>query len=119
MQLDLVILTAKALDGAIGIVSDQITSLVNAVGGGLLRDVLIREEPYIFKPGAPYALLSLIGCAVFLTLVIGFKTGQVEAASATIIVVFICRVISWRKGLRTKPLQAFKEDWDKSDKDVW
>lgn len=34
MQLDLVILAAKTLDGAVGVVSDQITSLVDAVGGG-------------------------------------------------------------------------------------
>lgn len=108
-----------ALAAHLSLLGVVMVGVVNAVGGGLLRDVLIREEPYIFKPGAPYALLSLIGCAVFLTLVIGFKTGQIEAASATIIVVFICRIISWRKGLRTKPLKAFKEDWDKSDKDVW
>jgi uncharacterized membrane protein YeiH len=104
-----------ALAAELSLLGVVMVGVVNAVGGGLLRDVLIREEPYIFKPGAPYALLSLIGCGVFLSLVIGLKTGQVEAATATILAVLICRIIAWRTGYRTRPLQAFQDDWEKKD----
>jgi len=30
--------------------------LCNAVGGGLIRDILVREEPIMFKPGQLYVL---------------------------------------------------------------
>jgi uncharacterized membrane protein YeiH len=42
-----------------------IIGVVNAVGGGLLRDVLVREEPLLFKPGQLYVLAVAAGCIVF------------------------------------------------------
>ena len=40
--------------------------VINAVGGGLLRDVLTREEPLVFKPGQFYLLTALAGAVTFL-----------------------------------------------------
>src|SRR5688572_14994947 len=42
--------------------------LCNAVGGGLLRDVIVREEPLILKPGQLYFLAALVGCSGFVVL---------------------------------------------------
>ena len=40
-----------------------LVGLCNAVGGGLLRDVLVREEPWLLKPGQLYFLATLVGCS--------------------------------------------------------
>jgi len=42
--------------------------MTNAVGGGLLRDILVREEPLLFKPGQFYVLAALGGCVLFVAL---------------------------------------------------
>ena len=42
-----------------------LVGLCNAVGGGLLRDVIVREEPLLLKPGQPYFLVTLVGCFGF------------------------------------------------------
>ena len=45
-----------------------LVGLCNAVGGGMIRDVLVREEPLIFKPGQLYAIAALVGCILFVAL---------------------------------------------------
>jgi uncharacterized membrane protein YeiH len=40
--------------------------VVNAVGGGLLRDVLVREEPLLFKPGQYYVVAVLLAASLFI-----------------------------------------------------
>ena len=42
-----------------------LVGLCNAVGGGLLRDVLVREEPLLLKPGQLYVVATLAGCGGF------------------------------------------------------
>ena len=42
-----------------------LVGLCNAVGGGLLRDVIVREEPLLMKPGQLYFLVTLVGCVGF------------------------------------------------------
>ena len=51
----------KSLAAGLPLVSVALVGCVNAVGGGVLRDVLVREEPLIFKPGEFYALAALAG----------------------------------------------------------
>lgn len=92
--------------------------MVNAVGGGVLRDLLIGAEPDLFKPGMPYALAALGGCLLFLfsTHVVGIK--QLYADILTVAFVLIARIAAVKFGVRTKPLRAFEEDWnhDRHDK---
>jgi uncharacterized membrane protein YeiH len=45
-----------------------LVGLCNAVGGGMIRDVLVRDEPLIFKPGQLYAIAALVGCILFVAL---------------------------------------------------
>ncbi|KAF5407623.1 MAG: hypothetical protein Udaeo2_22370 [Candidatus Udaeobacter sp.] len=44
--------------------------IVTACGGGLLRDVLVRDEPLLFKPGQLYVLAALIGASLFTLLIL-------------------------------------------------
>ena len=53
---------------------------INAVGGGLLRDVLVREEPLLFKPGQFCALIVLGGCGLFALLRIQFRMEAMPAS---------------------------------------
>ncbi|MGC4073167.1 MAG: TRIC cation channel family protein [Nibricoccus sp.] len=39
--------------------------VINACGGGLLRDIIVRDEPLMMKPGQFYVMASLIGCGLF------------------------------------------------------
>ena len=42
--------------------------VVNAVGSGLIRDVLVREEPLMLKPGGYYVIASLLGVVGFVVI---------------------------------------------------
>jgi uncharacterized membrane protein YeiH len=77
---------------------------VNAVGGGILRDVLVREEPLVFRPSELYALASLAGCAAFLAVVVGLRGPPAFAGALAIVVTVAVRILSVRLGWRTGAL---------------
>ena len=54
---------STALDHHVGSVEAIVLGAITGVGGGVLRDVLIREIPVIFRTGL-YAVPALIGSAV-------------------------------------------------------
>ena len=58
----------KALVAGTAAVSAVLIGMTNAVGGGLLRDIFVREEPLLFKPGQFYVLAALGGCVLFVVL---------------------------------------------------
>ena len=56
-----------SLEAGLAVPAAVFVGVVNATGGEVLRDVLTRREPTIFKPGTPSALAasrSLLACAV-------------------------------------------------------
>jgi uncharacterized membrane protein YeiH len=79
-----------------------LVGLCNAVGGGLLRDVLVREEPLLLKPGQLYFLATLVGCAgfVFLTHTYGMDTDV--AAWIAIAVTLLLRLLAIRFNWTTR-----------------
>jgi uncharacterized membrane protein YeiH len=117
-RLRLVILVLDALGlGIYGVVGAQKTIVaglpamtalllgtINAVGGGLVRDLLTGEEPIIFKPGEWYALSAVAGCGTFLVLATAAGVPPQRAALAGILVAFSSRLLSIRLGWRTGPL---------------
>jgi uncharacterized membrane protein YeiH len=96
----------RALVAGLPVVSAVLVGAVNAVGGGLLRDVLTREEPLLFKPGQFYALAALGGAASFAVLWAWAPMGAPStiAAAVGIAVAFGLRVGSIRLGWRTGAL---------------
>jgi uncharacterized membrane protein YeiH len=50
------------------IVGAFVLAFVAGVGGGLLRDVIVREEPLPLKPGQLYFLATLVGCIGFVVM---------------------------------------------------
>lgn len=89
-----------------------LVGMVNAVGGGLLRSVLLAREPRLFRPGALEAAAALIGCILFLglTRLVGWQ--QTWAAWLTIAVVFLIRAASVRYGVSTRALRDFEGPWE-------
>lgn len=77
---------------------------ITAVGGGLLRDVLVRDEPLLFKPGQFYALVAIGACVLFLALLHFEFTTPSHAALATIGATFAVRMLAIRFNWRTKAL---------------
>ncbi len=77
---------------------------LTAVGGGLLRDILVREEPLLFKPGQFYALVAIGGCCLFLALLhLGWETPR-RSAFLTILAVFAVRLLAIRFNWQTTAL---------------
>jgi len=84
--------------------------VVNAVGGGLLRDVLVRREPDIFRPGVPTALAALFGCLAFLGLTRLLDLREAIAAWIAIGAVLALRVLALRFDLRTSAITGLSEE---------
>lgn len=89
-----------------------LVGLVNAVGGGILRDVLMRREPVMFLPGTLEESLALLGCLLFVALVRGAGVEQGAAAWGTIALIFLVRLLAIRFRIRSRPLPGFREYWD-------
>jgi uncharacterized membrane protein YeiH len=51
----------KGLDAGLPTLSVLMLGVITAAGGGMLLDVLLTRTPSAFLPGAPYALLSILG----------------------------------------------------------
>jgi uncharacterized membrane protein YeiH len=81
-----------------------LVGVVNAVGGSILRDVLVRQEPEIFRPGTLTALAALTSCLVFLALVAGIGLSPSLAAWPAILMAALVRTVSVRYDLRTRPV---------------
>ena len=75
--------------------------LCNAVGGGLIRDVVVRDEPLLLKPGQLYVLASLVGCTGFVLLSDHYGVDVEHAAYAAIAVTMLLRVLAIRFNWRT------------------
>ena len=68
--------------------------VINAVGSGLIRDVLMRDEPLLLKPGQFYVIASLLGVAGFTVLLTVFRISVVPAAIAAIAITFVFRLLA-------------------------
>ena len=87
----------KALDLGMGPAQAVILGALTGVGGGTLRDVLIREVPAVLTSGL-YAIPALLGALV---VVVGAELGFAEPAAAVVaaLACFALRMIGVRYGL--------------------
>jgi uncharacterized membrane protein YeiH len=82
--------------------------MTNAVGGGLLRDILVREEPLLFKPGQFYVHAALGGCVLFVAL--DYHGLPVEqAATASICATLLLRLLAIRFNWKTFALAEWRK----------
>jgi uncharacterized membrane protein YeiH len=100
----------KALAASLSIPASIMVGMINAAGGGLLRDVLVSEEPLMFKPGQLYVLAAFAGCVLFILLAVYAGIQTEVAALVTIVFTFILRVLAIKFNWSTKPLYSSEGD---------
>ena len=74
------------------------------MGGGLLRDLLVRDEPLLLKPGQFYSLAALAGCLLFVLLTVYFRVPAPRAGLVTVAATFVVRVLAIQFNWSTPPL---------------
>jgi uncharacterized membrane protein YeiH len=87
----------------VSVVGAVLVGVVNAVGGGILGSLLMREVPEVFRPGHLMALAVLPGCVLYEALTAGFGLGSNIAAIPTLLLVALLRWLSVRYSFRTSP----------------
>jgi uncharacterized membrane protein YeiH len=90
-----------------------LVGLVNAVGGGVLRDVITREEPILFKPGQYYATAAAIGSVLY----VGVRSLEMHPEPAAFIaggVAIALRLLAVRYDWRTRPWNRWHASGDKA-----
>ncbi len=86
----------KALEFGLSPLMAALLGMITAVGGGIVRDVLLGEVPAILRSEL-YAVAALTGAAVVVTIE-HFQTSSFVAAIAGGIVCFGLRTIAIRRG---------------------
>jgi len=85
---------SKAFEAGLAVPACIFVGVINAVGGGLIRDVLVREEPLMFKPGQFYIIASLLGVSAFMLLALFFRFPLVPSALSAIAITFVFRLLA-------------------------
>src|SRR5262245_3813916 len=99
---------SKALVAGIPFLGAVVIGMVNAVGGGLIRDILTREEPLMFKPGQLYVFAALGGLLLFLVLARRYHYGVQEAAWIGILATVLLRLLAIRFNWTTVPVSEWE-----------
>jgi uncharacterized membrane protein YeiH len=99
----------KTLAAGLPPLAATLVGVVNAVGGGILRDVLVREVPLIFRPSELYAIAALAGGGLFVVLTVWTGTSPRIAAPIGIGVAIALRLLAIRLGWRTGALWSEDE----------
>ncbi|MBX3440929.1 MAG: TRIC cation channel family protein [Planctomyces sp.] len=95
----------------LGLPGVMLVGMVNAVGGAVLRSVLVGKEPHLFRPGAFEAVAALIGCAIYLVQRRGLELSPTTAAWTTIVAVLAIRLASVAWNVHTRALHDFRDEW--------
>ncbi|WP_243357693.1 trimeric intracellular cation channel family protein [Fundidesulfovibrio terrae] len=94
----------KTLHLGLGMVPAVLVGVVNACGGGVLRDLFSGERPMVFKPGQFYAFAALIGCIIYIPLRRYNVMEPLYAALISIAVTFGLRVLAINLDWTTRPV---------------
>ncbi|GAO05513.1 trimeric intracellular cation channel family protein [Anaeromyxobacter sp. PSR-1] len=96
----------KSIAAGLPMLTALLVGAVNAVGGGLLRDLLVHDVPLVFRPGEFYALAAMAGEVVFIGLTRGAGLPGTLSALIAIAAAFAVRILSVWLGWRTEALSG-------------
>jgi uncharacterized membrane protein YeiH len=96
--------TQKALHAGLAVPAAMLVGVINASGGGLLRDIFTREEPLVFRPGQFYVLTAVAGTVTFVALSINVGLSATASALIAIGVTFVFRVLTIVFNWQTSPV---------------
>ena len=90
--------SAKALDHGLGVLPSVLLGAMSAVGGGIIRDVLARDVPNVFRAdSALYAVPATLGAAATAAASSHDMLGAPQA-SAIAAAVVVLRLLALRRG---------------------
>jgi uncharacterized membrane protein YeiH len=93
---------SKAYEANLAIPACIFVGVINASASGLIRDVLVREEPLMLKPGQLLVLASLAGVCAFALTGAYFRAPLAVSAATGIMVTFVIRLLSIFFNWKTK-----------------
>lgn len=99
--------TQASLEAGVSLIGAALIGVINSVGGGLLRDIFMREEPLLFKPSEHYAGAALLGIIVFAALD-HWGVGRSVAGILGVIATTALRILSVYFGWRTRAVAPVK-----------
>lgn len=102
----------RSLTAGIGHLGAVLVGVTNAIGGGVLRDVLTRDEPVLFKPGQLYATAAAAAAGMYVALREGFDLRPVSAAVAAAGLGILVRLLAVRYDWKTRPLRRRRSGQD-------
>ena len=105
-----VIGTQESINNGLGISAAILIGTLNAIGGGLIRDVLTREEASLLKPGQWYAGIAFGGSALFCLLSRLLRVAPAVAGTLVVLVAFTARILAYRYDLRTRAVRPVGVD---------
>jgi len=80
--------------------------VINACGGGLMRDIITREEPLVFKPGQFYVLASFVGAVLFVLLAAFTPLSGFVSGVLAMVLCVAFRLLAIRMRWKTKSFYA-------------
>jgi uncharacterized membrane protein YeiH len=86
--------TTKASVAGLSLPAAIFVGVVNAVGGGVIRDILTNTEPLLFKPGQFYVIAALAGTSSYVLMENWLHLPVIIAAGFSIAVTFAVRTLS-------------------------
>jgi uncharacterized membrane protein YeiH len=91
-----------ALAASISVAGAMLVGVVNAVGGGVLRSVLLQRTPRVFRPGELTALAALAGTLLYAALSTWLHVDENAAGLAAIVLAAFTNWASRRYRLQTR-----------------
>ncbi|MET0795018.1 MAG: TRIC cation channel family protein [Polyangiaceae bacterium] len=91
-----------ALAASISLAGAMLVGVVNAVGGGVLRSLLLHRTPQVFRPGQLTALAALGGTLAYAALSAGLHLDENVAGLTAIVLVAVTNWASRRYRLETR-----------------
>jgi uncharacterized membrane protein YeiH len=103
-----------AVEAGIPLAGAILVGVVNAVGGGALRDLLMGQKLELLQPSVLMGLSSVMGCGLFAVL-LELDVPASWGAAAAALTAFTVRLLALHFNFRTRALSAFEEDWRRGD----
>ncbi|TAL47413.1 trimeric intracellular cation channel family protein, partial [archaeon] len=88
---------AVALSAGLSIFHTILFAIITAVGGGMLRDILLNEIPFVLKKEVYATAAGIGGLASYIIFMLGY--GAVGASIVAVIVTILVRWYAMSKGM--------------------
>lgn len=93
-----------SLEAKISLPGVILIGVINGVGGGILRDVLVNQDVTLLRPGQYYAVVVFGACITFLVLTLSLHINANWAAWSVIALFLAVRILIVRYNWRTRPV---------------